>query len=87
MAKETNGGPSPELDLADELRLNPLREVAGDVSGRAAARERRRRALERVQLLPQLPRRAGREPGTGPADMGQLAVTVLREDQRADGAG
>src|SRR4051794_34095221 len=57
------GSPGSELDLGDELRLNPFGQIASHVTGRSAAGKRRFGNLERVKLLPELPRGRCRVPG------------------------
>src|SRR3954451_17503917 len=74
-------------NLRDELRLNPLGQIASDVAGRPAAGERRFVDLERVKLLPELPRGRCRVPGAGSPDMGQLSVPILAKNEGADRAG
>ena len=87
MAEQTVGGPRPELDFGDELRPNPFREITGDITGRPAAVKRGLVDLERMKLLPQLPRGARRVARAGPPHVGQLPVPIFTEDQRADRSG
>jgi hypothetical protein len=80
-------GPGSKLDLGNKLRLNPLGQIASDVAGRPAAGERRFVNLERVKLLPELPRGRCRVPGARAPDMGQLSVPILAENKGADCTG
>jgi hypothetical protein len=78
------GGPGSELDLGDEVRLNPLGQIASDVAGRPTTGKGRFVNLKRVKLLPELPRGRCRVPGAGTPDMRQLSVPILPENEGAD---
>ena len=76
--------PLDELDLGDELRLDPDDVALADPRHLRHLAERRRVALERLQLLQQPVDLAVVETGADVADVDELAALVGREDERAE---
>ena len=82
VAQDAVGGPGAELDLGDELGLDPddaARRVGGQLLG-----EGRGLAAERREPRHQVARHLAAEAGADPAGVHELAVLVVAEHQRAD---
>jgi len=75
-----------ELDLADELRLDPLHVALPDLGQPGNDSERRRVTLERSQLLQEALDLVTAEAGADVADVLELAAFVHREHERAERA-
>src|SRR5205814_4075054 len=74
--------PLDELDLADELRLDPPHVALSHLGHLGHDLERRALALERLQLLQEPPDLGVREPGAAVADICQLCASLNREHER-----
>ena len=74
-------GPARELDLGDELRLDPV--PVGLLARRALAAERALVGLERVELLEEPAGIARVEAGADPAGVDEVIAAVDADEQRA----
>src|SRR6185312_8617810 len=79
--------PFEELDLADELGLDPDDVALPHLRHLRLGRERRRLAAKPLELREQLVDRALAEAGAAVPDPGELLATLDAEDERAEGSG
>ncbi len=78
--------PLGELDLGDELRLDPDDVALADARHLRNLLERRRVPLERLQLRQEPVDLAVAEPGADVPDVDEVAALVGREHERAERA-